>query len=349
MPWGQSHVRSAGVHLSALAIGTVVWSGTSRAAEPKCALSVTVEGVPRGTALADRLTALARREGACSSQTWALRVAPGPKGAYVVALWNGTELETRFASQAEVEPVASVLLRVALERQGRDPASAAASAHTESAAPSSSAPAPPALEPATRTVAPAAPAAAAFSLGLEAGPTVSNAGFGAEAGLIGFVHGRHLGAGVFGRYGVQGRPAQSRGAFEAGGLGAIGTPLGSRAWLGGLVELGVSLQRAKGEADGNSANIAASGAMVGGGVIALFTPTPRLLLGARVMGRWSSPSADARDVTSTTAKNPGNGNGRGNGANKTVTTTTTDAASQNAVDALGGGAVVLALSVGYAF
>ena len=190
---------------------------------------------------------------------------------------------------------------------------------------------------------------AAFSLGLELGPVVSNAGFGGEAGLLGLFLGRHLGAGLFGRYGLQGRAQQARGAFEAGALGAVGTALGERVWLDGVVELGLSLQRAQGEADGSTANVSASGGTIGGGLLVSVSPLRHLQLGARVMGRWSSPSADARDVTSTTAKSNGNGNGKGNGANKTVTTTTLDPASQHAVDALGGGAISLALSLGYAF
>lgn len=318
------------------------------AAEPSCALAVTVEGVPQGTALQERLTAIARQEGACSARTWALRVAPGPKGTYVVALWNGTDLETRFANQAEVEPVASVLLRVALERQkqaappeasGSAPPPTPTSTPTTSTAPSDG-PAPP-------PAATAPPSEVVVSVGVEAGPTVSNAGLGGEGGVLGFAHGRHLGAGIFGRYGVQGRAAQSRGAFEAGALGAVGTPLGPRVWLGGAFELGLSLQRAEGEADGNTASFAASGATVGGGAIALFTPTPRFQLAARLLGRWSSPAADPAEVTATTAKN--NGKGKGVGAGKTVTTTAVDPASQNASQALGGGALSLVLGVGYVF
>lgn len=342
-----AHHRNArgGAISIALVLGGLAAAPYAMAAEPTCALAVTVEGVPQSAALQERLTAIARQEGACTSRTWALRVAPGPKGTYVVALWNGTDLETRFATQAEVEPVASVLLRVALERQRQSAAPEPIRVPAEPAASTGSASPPPPPPSAPPSNGPAAPIS--FSVGVEAGPSASNAGLGAEGGLLGFAHGRHLGAGLFGRFGAQGRSVQSRTAFDAGALGALGTPLGTRVWLGGVFELGVSLQRAEGEADGNTASFSASGITVGGGLMALFKPSAHLQLGARVLGRWSSPVADAAEVTATTAKN--NGKGKGNGANKTVTTTTVDPASQNAVEALGGGAVSVLFGIGYAF
>ncbi len=341
----QRHALPRGA-AAALAVALCVASGAAIAAEP-CALAVNVEGHPQGAVLRERLTAIARQEGACTSQTWALRVAPGPKGTYVVALWNGSDLETRFASQSEVEPVASILLRVALERQrqGKSPGTTQDGAAAADTATTSTPSDPP--PPTTSRDPSVVKAGPSLSLGIEAGPAFTNAGAGAAGGIFALLRGRHLGVGVFGRYGAQGTAPQSRRAIEAGALGAIGAPLGERAWLGGVVELGVSLQRADGQADGNDARFSASGATIGGGLMALYQPTRHLQLGARLVGNWSSPEADPAEITATTAKN--NGKGKGLGANKTVTTTTVDPASRNAAEALGGGAVSLFLGVGYAF
>lgn len=359
MAWRGSSWRALGVSCAGLTI-----TALAHGQEPACALAITLDGVEGGAGLKPKLAAVAQREGACDAKTWALRIAPGPKGTFVVALWNGEQLETRFATNAaEIEPVASLLLRVAVARRAASeptaasasagPASApvtAASATSEAADPipsssssssSSSGPAP----------APAAKSSAAAIVALETGPVASAGGVGGDIGVSGLWLGRTFGAGPFVRYGAQGAPLHGRSAFEAGAFGVVGGHVSERVWLGGVGELGVSVQRANGEADGSKADASATGVTIGGGGIALLSLGKAFVLGARATGRWSSANAAPRQSTTSTTKPVGNGNGNGRGTppEKTTTTVTTSPASQEASDALGGGALALTLLVGYAF
>ena len=91
----------------------------------------------------ERLERDAATQSACHAD-WRLRVSAAPKGHYVVGLATAGDLQTRGAANAqEAEVVASLLLRVAVDRVG--PAMSPAAAHE---APAEPAPAPPAAEPA---------------------------------------------------------------------------------------------------------------------------------------------------------------------------------------------------------
>jgi hypothetical protein len=343
--WGQ---RTSTVLLAG-GLGLLVAPRSAPAADPACALAVNVEGDSLTRSLAPRLLTVARRVGACEAPSWALRVAPGPNGSFVIALWNGQSLETRFATNdAEVEPVASTLLRVALAANGQvaaedTPAGTPTSTPSASAAPASSEqpPSPPAAPPVS-------PPAGPFFLGLRAGPAASRGGFGAEGGVVLGLWWRHLGLGVVGRFSSQGQALHSRRALETGVIGLFGSPFGAteRVWLGAVAELGVSSQQAKGEADGSQATLNAGGLGLGAGALVSFAVTEHVRFGGSILARWSSASASPRTRTTTTEK--GN-NGNGVGSGKTVTVTTDDPASREASDALGGVAGSLGLFVGYAF
>jgi hypothetical protein len=342
MAWRGSSWRALGVSCAGLTI-----TALAHGQEPACALAITLDGVEGGAALKPKLAAVAQREGACDAKTWALRIAPGPKNTFVVALWNGEQLETRFATgSGEIEPVASLLLRVALARRAATEPAAASAPVASARAPSESAD-----SSRTSSSAPSPKGSASAIVALEAGPVASAGGVGGDIGVSGLWLGRTFGAGPFVRYGAQGAPLHGRSAFEAGALGVVGGHVSERVWLGGVGELGVSVQRANGEADGSKADASATGVTIGGGGIALLSLGKAFVLGARATGRWSSANAAPRQSTTSTTKPVGNGNGNGRGTppEKTTTTVTTSPASQEASDALGGGALALTLLVGYAF
>jgi hypothetical protein len=327
------------------ALGCVAAAAITHADEPRCALAVDVEGDSLAPTLAPRLLGVARRVGACDAPSWALRVAPGPKGSFVIALWNGKTLETRFATDdAEVEPVASTLLRVALTADGQVPLEDRAAdvpasrpvASSDSAPTGGSGAAPAAVGP--------------FFLGAQAGPVASRGGFGGEGGLWLGLWWRHVGVGVVGRFSAQGQALHSRRALETAAIGLLGSPVGTseRVWLGAVAELGVSSQQAKGQADGAEATLDAGGLALGLGGLVSYAATEHLRLGGSIQARWSSVSASPR-TTSTTTEKGNNGKGNGNGSGKTVTVTTEDPASREASGALGGVAGAVQLFVGYAF
>jgi hypothetical protein len=107
-----------------LALGWLaVDAGTSWAQGPSgdCRVEIRIEEHPTPEPLRRKLQEQARRLGACT-RAWTIRISPGPRGQYVLALWNGSDLETRWASNAqEVEAVAELLLRVAVEHAPPDP------------------------------------------------------------------------------------------------------------------------------------------------------------------------------------------------------------------------------------
>ena len=328
-----------------LLISATCFARPALAAEPSCALAISVEGIEGAALLQDKLTIVARREGACGARSWALRVSPAPKGAYIVALWNGSVLETRFAGEkAEVEPVASLLLRVAVARDAEVPAPAVSPRATDASAVATGGPG---TEPPVTALA----SSTAVIVALEGGPVVSAGGVGGRAGLLALGLGRTFGAGAFADYGAQAGPRRSRGEAEAGGIAVVGTSVGQRVWLGAALELGVSVQRARGDVDGTERTATGTGVLLGAGGLLLISPTARLRLGSRLGARWSSATAAARTLTTVTDKTPGNGNprGEGQGVDKTRTETSLDPASREASEAVGGAALALTLVAGIAF
>lgn len=333
----------------------------AHADERACTLAVTVEGEGLDSSLAPRLLAVARRVGACEAPSWALRVAPGPNRSFVIALWNGKSLETRFATRdEEVEPVASTLLRVALAADAEGAAGGQASPAVSSSAGAADSPsgAPAASATSPRSSSPRPGDAPAVSsplfVGVAAGPAVSPAGFGGEAGLLIGLQWRHAGVGLVGRLSGQAQAMHSRRALEAAAVGFLGTPIGGseRTWLGAVAEIGVSSQQATGKSDGTQATLNASGLSLGLGPMFTVRVGQRARVGAALVGRWSSASADPATSTTTTEKgNPGvgNGQGAGQGGGKTVTTVAEVPASREAAGALGGVSGAAQLFVSYAF
>ena len=320
-------------------------------APPECATKIALEGVS-DKALEGRLLEVVRREGGCGSP-WVLRIAAAPKGQFVVALWTGSDLETRWAtSLAEAEIVASLLLRVAVERQN---ASAPPAASSAASAPAS----------ATASVMPAASAAPpdvvyvdrpeerALSVGPFAGVELASGAQVGPSGGLELLYGRGpIRFGVAPRVGALFATGGSRTELALPVVVVLSARVGERFDVGLQAEAGASIQRAQATVGTSTATSGAVGLLVGGG--------PRVdwrfgdAWSASLVGaiRWSSAraSADAASVTSTTTVgNPGMGKGKGGPPAKTTTTVMTDPASIDAVARLGGVGVGVAGGFAYAF
>lgn len=319
-------------------VTTLVGASVVRA-EGKCRLDVQVEGAPDGQALAARLREEAVRGQACS-RPWTLRVSPGPRGQFIVALWNGSTLETRWASNArEIEPVASLLMRVAVERAGGPEAGSSAPMPSGST-PGGEVSPPPSMEP-----------PAPFTLGAGAGPMwAARSGAGVSGTLSFLAGGSHLRVGLTSHLDWVSGDARRTGL----GVGVIGvaqtTP--SPAWRVGLgVEVGGGVQHAEASVAGQSASQSAVGFEVGAAPFVGRRLGSSWWLTASVPVRLSTISATAKATTTTTttgkpADTPGNGSGK----DKTTTITTPPtAAAIQAADSLGGITAAVLIGVAYEF
>lgn len=177
--------------LCALAAPHRAWGQPGEA----CRLEIRIEDHPEAEKLTRKLQEVSQRAGACT-RPWSLRAAPGPKGQFVIALWNGSDLETRWAANArEVEAVTELLLRVAVEHaQAAEPPTTSASVLV--APPPDPPPPPPPPPPPAPTptpdlapLPPTAPPAPAPAPGFTLGPTVGvgskpHTGLSAEVGAL---------------------------------------------------------------------------------------------------------------------------------------------------------------------
>lgn len=328
---------------------------TARASE-SCQLAVTVEGVPDGPALAAKLEALAAREGACDASTWALRISGAPRGQYIVALWNGADLETRWATnRGEVEVVASLLLRVALQKRA---AVAAAVSSSPPSPPASSEPSPEppagsAVPPPSTTLPGAPPAPPAVAVGLVPGFIVAGqAGAGPEVAIGALVMGSYLRGGLMLRYGHASASGRSRSEASASAVGMGGTFVSPSVWLGGFASLGLAMERTSATNAGATSEGRATGLLVSAGPIAFFGLGAGWHLSTAIDLRWSTANATPESATVTTVvdkTNPGQGKGKPPTGTTTTSTTAVEPASQDAVDALGGSGVAATLGVWRAF
>jgi hypothetical protein len=309
-------------------------AGAARSWADECAAKVALEGVS-DAGVERRLSELLRREGGCSSP-WVLRISAAPKGQFVVALWTGSDLETRWANGlGEAEAVAGILLRTAVEHRdaAAPPASAAPSG---SAAPSS--PVAPASEWAPRA-------------GLFGGVAVAAAsGVGPEVGLDVTVGTPRLAFGLAPRWSRAARDGGSRSSVVVPAIVRLGFLPSASTWLGVQLEVGVDLQRANGVAAGTTASLGATGVDLGAGArfaVQLGAGWDLALL-ASVRG---STAAASPVTSSTTVTQPAGNNGKGMGSGPVRTTTTSeiDPASADASSRLGGGSVSATLGVGRTF
>lgn len=340
--------------LVATLAGSAALTVPARAGE-SCQLTVTVEGVPDGPALAAKLEALAAREGACDASTWALRISGAPRGQYIVALWNGADLETRWATnRGEVDVVASLLLRVALQKRAAVAASvSSAPAPHEPPAGSEAAPPPPAAAASASPGAAPAPPPATVAVGLVPGWIVaSQAGVGPEVAIGALVMGTYLRGGLMLRYGHASTSGRSRSEASASAVGMGGTFVSPSVWLGGFAGLGLAMERTSATDAGTTSEGRATGLLISGGPIAFFGLGAGWHLSTAIDLRWSTASATAESATVTTVvdkTNPGQGKGKPPTGTTTTSTTAVEPASQDAVDALGGSGVAATLGVWRAF
>ena len=259
----------------------------------------------------------------------------------MVALWTGSDLETRWANGLpEAETVAALLLRTAVEhRDAARPPSSSASAPTADAPPS--------------TVASAGPSSSwSPRAGVFAGLAVASAaGTGPEVGVDLTYGTPRIAFGVAPRWSGSTRGGGSRSSIVVPAIARLGFLPSPSFWLGAQVEVGLDVERATGAASGTTATLGASGLSLGAG--ARFA----LSLGA---GWDAALVASVRDSTasaspaeaSTTTTQPGgnNGKGVGGGAPKTTTTSTAvDPASADAASRLGGASFSATLGIGRSF
>ena len=77
---------------------------------------------------------------------------------------------------------------------------------------------------------------------------------GGSGGLWAGYLGSRFGGGLFGRYAQASTDAHARRALGGGAFGIVGARLGERTFLGGILEAGLSAERAEGHADGRTAS-----------------------------------------------------------------------------------------------
>ena len=345
MPVAARPLRQALLAALAALVGLAPFLGAA-AAPRACATRVAFEGVA-DKALEGRLLEVVRREGGCDSP-WVLRIAAAPKGQYVVALWTGSDLETRWAtSLPEAEVVASLLLRVAVERRN---AAAPGTASTAAPAPAPADAPPPEVVYVDRPV--DRPGDRRLSIGPFAGVEAARGAQGGPTGGLEALYGRSpLRFGLGPRVSALSTSGGARFEIALPVVLVLSGSVSDRVDLGVQAEVGASMQRAQATVGASTATSSAVGLLVGGG--------PRVdwrfgeawsasLLGAV---RWSSAqaSADAATVSMTTTTNPGMGKGKGGPPPMTTTTTAIDPASTDAVARLGGAAFGLTVGVGHAF
>lgn len=297
----------------------------------RCRFEVQVEGTPDDRAFSEALREEVLRSHTCA-RPWKLRVTPGPRGQYKIALDSGASVETRVASNSrEVTPVAALLMRL---MAAADPA-----------------PPPPEPPPPARTAAPEGSMEAPdrYAIALTVGPTwASHAGVGPEGGLEFTIGGAHLRAGLGGRLArVSGDAARSELGVSAVGQAQF-YPAPSLA-LGLGVEAGLGAQSAEATAGGRTMSTSAAGLVVGASPFVAWHLGSSWWLRAAVPVRLSTASATPASETTTVAPgNSGNSNGNGKGKNEKEVTQVPPAA-RAAADALGGLTVSLAVGVVYAF
>ncbi len=341
------------------------WLASAGAAgEPTaCRVEIQIEEHPEAGALKQKLQEEARHLGACA-RPWRLRVSPGPRGQYVLALWNGTDLETRWAGNArEVEAVAEVLLRVAVEHADAEPPAAGPSASAPVVEPSASSapPEPPSAASQASQGQPEAPPPGAAGeapvqgVALTLGPWLgagwyAGTGGGVEAGGT-LRYGGAWGVGVQPGVGWAWGRTSSRTEVRLLLVGSYRAAVGQGTWLGVGVGAGPGMSWARDTRQGIAEDR-------GVGLVLGFWPEARLgerlWLGLPV--RYSTTTAPIRYQTTqqTTEKNPnpnawenpGKGTPEPPGKTTTTTTTTTTALP-SAAGHLGGWSV--ALQVGWMF
>jgi hypothetical protein len=272
--------------------------------QSRCRFTVETDGSAETAKAAELLRRDVDRLGLCP-RPWVVKFSQSSQKSYTIALWTGSDLETRSTGDADqIVPVSQMLLRVAVERAGPPPEPPPAA--PPAAPPPEPPPAPPSqVEPSSRGL-------IAFRLG----PVWSDrAGWGVGGGVeAGLEHGLL-------RWSLAPHASWVRDSSEARVTVVVPVRLGFHEsnGLGAFLELGPAWQRV-GESQAGAPADARWGLGLGGGLS--FThalgKSARWHLALPVRFDLFSTAADdpPAPVTPSPTEMPGNGNnGNGNNGN----------------------------------